>query len=465
MVETLSLWDSARSLFDNVRSALTPAPASSEALGAFSGTADETREMFDLIEARIAEARAAAAERGPDVKPTLEDYRQACVAFGETEQGQAMVNEGRWTPRAYANLGGQLGQGDTTRNHDLSGFAISEPQKRTMTDVLNLDSDGAINDFYTNIDFTGANLNNAYVDPATSFNEEIARAKNLDGLTFNDMRAGDRFTFGAGNYSNINMTGVNGGEITFANNSRVTGLDIQGTSATVTMGDYAMVSNITTSAGFSMVNLAMGEGAVLANSNLTNATISMASEFEQGGAFQNVQFGRNVAGLDFSGLELKNVSIDGVPIQRPSDLAQFGISYDEKTLASASPEMVRAYDLAQIRATMQEAVASIGSSGPAPAPAAQTAKVIAPLAAPDADNTLDSLARAQNIVAVNAANNPNDVLASIPASTAATAIAFGGDADFNTVTQTAAVTSQPRTVDPNDVATPLNMGRNSTASA
>jgi hypothetical protein len=75
------------------------------------------------------------------------------------------------------------------------------------------------------------------------------------------------------------------------------------------------------------------------------------------------------------------------------------------------------------------------------------------------------LARAQNIVAVNAANNPNDVLASIRASTAATAIAFGGDADFNTVTQTAAVTSQPRTVDPNDVATPLNMGRNSTASA
>lgn len=456
MVDTISLWDRARSLGGKFFGGDDASPES-DAPGAFGGVGEEVREMHDTIADRIAAARATAAAANEDF--SIEHYRKECVAFAETPEGERMVAEGKWTPASYANLSGQ----------DLHGIRLTNPQairpEHTLSPAIQADYDGfnrdgdgqinspAVNQFYDRVTFDKkTDLRASIVDPATSFNEEIAKAGNVDGLTINNLSANDpAFVFGACNYTNINMTNINGGEVIFGDNTRVNGLNIQGTSADVTMGNHAMVSNIRTSPGFSIVNLSMGEGSVLANSNLTNATISMASEFEQGGAFQNVQFGRNVAGLDFSGLELKNVSIDGVPIQRASDLAQFGVGYDPSNPpeVTASPEMVRAYDLAQIRATMQDAVASIGSTSPTPA--AQMAKVIAPLAASDTDNTLDSLARAQNIVNVNANNNPNDVLASIRASAAATAITFGGDANFNTVTQTAAVTSQPRTIDPNDV--------------
>lgn len=474
MVETISLWDRARSLGGKFFGGNDASPES-DGVGAFAGTAHETREMFDIIEARLQEARDVAQARGD--RPTLEDYRQACERFGETEQGKALATpdalhpNGRWTPSAYANLAGQVGQGSSARGHDLSGFAISEPQKRAMTDVMNLDSDGAINDFYTNIDFTGANLNNAYVDPATSFNEEIARAKNLDGLTFNNMSANDpAFVFGAGNYSNIHMTNINGGEIIFGDNSRVTGLDIQGTSATVTMGDYAKVSDVKPIGGFSMMNLSMGDGSLLSNANLTNATISQASEFGNGATFQNVTLGTNISGVDFSGVTFNNVTFNGSNLSDTSfagatlngvvfnnvdmntlDLSGAksldGVKVNNKPIASAN-------DLQMMQLAGGVTIPSWNpdlNNAPSPAPATQMVQFIAPLAERDGKNSIGNSVDAQTIVNVNAVNNPNDIIAAIRASTAATAITFGGDANFNTVTQTAAVTSQPRTIDPNDV--------------
>lgn len=484
-METISFWDRARALGDTVRNAFAPAPAEDAAPNAFYGTSAEAQDMFRLIEARIEEARGLAAERGD--RPSLEDYRQACVAFAQTPQGQAEISrlqeqypDFRWNERSYSNLSGQDRAGN---GHNLSGFALSEPQKRAMSDLMNLDSDGAIGDFYTNIDFTGANLKNAYVDPATSFNEEIAKANNLDGLTFNNMREGDHFEFGAGHFTNINMTNIRGGEITFGSGSHVDGLTIDGVSARVTIGDRARVSDVNPVNGFSMVLLSMGEGSLLSSADLTNATISQASEFGQGATLQTVTFGSNVSGVDFAGVTLNKAIFNGSNLSDTSFAGATlnGVAFndiDPATLDLSGVQRMNGVTVngRQVSSAMDLEMMQLAGgvtipnwspalNTPAPPAPAQTAKVIDPLAEANPNDTLASLARAQDIVNVNAANNPNDLLAAIRASSAASAITFGGEANFNTVTQTAAVTSQPRTVPIEEQATGANMQRSNSGNA
>ena len=217
-----------------------------------------------------------------------------------------------------------------------------------------------------------------------------------------------------------------------------------------------------------MMNLSMGEGAVLANSDLTKATISMASEFEQGGTFQNVKFGRNVDGLDFSGLELKNVTIDGKLIQRASDLDQFGVTYDKNNPpeVSASAEATQKAELAQIRETMQNAVGGIGgpSNGPAPTQTAQaSARVIESLAEVNPNNTLDGLARADGIKQANRDRNGGDPIAAAIAAMVAAGVSRGEEAT-STGTGTA-VAMLKRTVDPEEQASGANMQRSSSGNA
>lgn len=414
MVEISSFWDRARAVGGTVRSAFAPAPETTDALGGFYGASSETQEMFSLIEARIEEARAMALARGE--RPTLEDYRQACVAFGNTPEGQALATpdaehpHGRWNPRSYSNLSSQ---GQNGAGHNLSGFALSEPQKRVMSDLLDLDSDHTISDFYTNIDFTGANLNNAYVDPATSFNDEIAKAGNLDGLTFNNMSADDpAFIFGAGKYTNIKMTNIQGGEIIFGNNSHVDGLTIDGASARVSIGDRARVSDVNALNGFSMMLLSMGEGSLLSNADLTNATISQASEFGQGATLQSVTFGSNVSGVDFEAVTLNKVVFNGSNLSDTSfagatlngvafngidpatlDLSgvqrMSGVTVNGKPIASA-----RDLEIMQLAGGVTIPIWSPELITPAPV-TSQIAKVIDPLAETNPNDTLAGLGRIQ----------------------------------------------------------------------
>jgi uncharacterized protein YjbI with pentapeptide repeats len=439
MVEQKSIWGNVRALGETLRNGFAPAPLRTNRQDSLLGANPEVQKIFSLIEARIEEARGIANARGD--RPTLEDYRQACVAFGATEAGHALAADGRWNPRVYSNFGVAMSQGADAQRHDLSGFALSEPKKRPMTDMLDLDGDHAISDFYTNIDFTGANLKNAYVDPATSFNQEIAKAKNLEGLTFNNMREGDIFEFGEGAFNNIRMTGINGGKIIFGDGSRVNGLTIDGISAEITLGDEAHVNNITVNDNFRIVNLSMGKDATLSGSNLSNATISMASKFGKGATLQNVDLGPNVNGLDFSNLALNNVTIDGVPIKQGSDLAQFGISYNETTKingvaigspapkVAAMPGINNPGDLASIIATASNWQSQIDSRAPVSD------------ASPSA-NPPTPLAKANGL-----------------------GITGGETVDFNNITQTVAVASMERTVPLNEQATGANMNMDSLSQA
>jgi hypothetical protein len=291
----------------------------------------EAQALFALKSSLIEIARESAQGRGE--RPSLEDYRMACEQFSASDRGQKMAAAGQWKSAVYADLTGQ----------NLSGFGISDPTGRTAKrsnnlDFMDRDGDGAISDFYTNISFNEANLKNCFVQPATSFNEEIARARNLEHMTFSGMTQGEQFTFGKGaHYQAIHLEQVNGGTIRF--DGSVDGVTLNGTHANIAIGDHAKVSHIETAPGFSILHLEMGTGAVLADCNLRESTLSMTSSFAPGSAFQNVALSSNVNGLDLSGVSLNNVSIDGKAITHPSQLPE-GVTYDARTTAKASPEFI-----------------------------------------------------------------------------------------------------------------------------
>lgn len=365
----------------------------------------EAQALFDVIEDRLNEVRAVATAN--HTRPTLEQYREACEAFAQTDAGKAMVAAKQWGPKIYANLSEHdlTWSGTDSAGKPLSGFSISEPSKqqsskRVTSNLMDLDGDGAIGDFYTNVDFNGANLKDAFVDPATSYNDEISKAGNLKGLTFHRMEDGDTFRFRAGgNYEDVKITGVNGGKIKFNDHSHVEGLTIEGKAAQISIGDHSTINDLNVSDEFRILKLKMGRNSVLSNSDLKESTVSMSSHFEPGATFQNVALHGNLKGLDLSGVIINNVTIDGVPIQQPSDLKQFGIGYDETTKASVSPEMAKGFRKSQLLSQVAELGRTAfgfdtSSTTPAPAPM-QTAKVIDPLAEANPNDTLAGLARVQ----------------------------------------------------------------------
>ena len=425
----------------------------------------EAQALYDVIEDRLNEVRAAATAN--HTRPTLEQYREACEAFAQTDEGKAMVAAKQWGPKIYANLSEHdlTWNGTDSAGKPLSGFSISEPSKqqlskRATSNLMDLDGDGAIGDFYTNIDFNGANLKDAWVDPATSYNDEIAKAGNLKGLTFHGMEEGDTFRFRAGgNYKDVKITGVNGGKIKFNDHSHVDGLTIEGKAAQISIGDYSTVNDLNVSDEFRILKLKMGRNSVLSNSDLKDSTISMSSHFEAGATFQNVALHGNLSGLDLSGVILNNVTIDGVPIQRPSDLAQFGIGYDETTSAKVSPEMARNYELAQIRETMQGAIASIGSGSPAPA------QVTTQLAEASTTDSLAQSARAKEIADVSAAKFGDDPIAAARAMAAQLGIVGGASVNLSDVGLTTRVASLERTVPEHEQASGANMSRSASGNA
>ena len=383
------------------------------ALNANEASVDETT----AIKSRLLNDVRERAKANGQKYPTLEDYRQACVAFGETKDGKALGN--KWSAKSYSNLNGQ----------DLSGFKLSDPKvgmaknERDTTNLLDQDSDGTINDFYTNVSLFEANLNNSYIDPATSFNEEVAKAKQLNNMTFNGMVEGETFTFGAGEYTNARITGVDGGQIVFGKGSVVDGIEFEGKSAKVKVESGARIEHIKADRHFSIIKFDTEPGSMITNSDLTSVTVSMASKLE-GCEFKNVRFGPSLEGLEFKkGCSLKNVSVNGKAIEDPAELKKYGAEVDDSVTAQVSPDFRKQCAMEMIRKTERGlldagAVLSgaerfrtpidLGALNEAPAPAQ------APAAAPVAE-----------VAAPVAAQGPSDILAAISAAFANNGVSGG----------------------------------------
>ena len=359
------------------------------------------QEMFDVKKELLEVARSIAGDR----KPTLEDYRLASQAFAKDSlpddiiaqnpalaqavaqnpqlhaQIQSMAANGQWNPSIAADLSGQT----------ISGFKINEPDTGVMTQLLDLDGDGAVNDFYATMKFQNTIIEHSEFHPATSFNHQIADAAKLDNITFDGMSAKnkenepDSFTFGSGQYSNITMKNVTGGELVFSEGVRVNGLDITGIRASIGMGKNATVENMNVDKNTSILTFQMEPGATIKNSDLREATISMSSTLK-GVNLQGVKFSGNLANVDLSGAKLQNVTlenigkgqldglelngasianlkINGQAITNPQQLKAYGIMADNNTRIAASPEFVKQAEQEQKSAKLQEAMAQVKDMG------------------------------------------------------------------------------------------------------
>ncbi len=311
----------------------------------------------------VALAREAAAERAaqnnyapgsPESRPTLEDYIQTCNKL----VAERNLDPKTWNPKIFAVIRAQNGQ----RPMDLSGFFLSEPKNITqpnavqqqpdpnaphhsvMENEMDLDGDHAISDFYTNIDFTGANLKNCYVDPATSFNDEIAKAATLEGITFNNMEVGEEFKFysrgGTADtaYRDIHLTNINGGTITFESGTRVEGITIDGKGANIALKSGAYVEKISVNEDTRFLVLE-AEGATIANSDLSNATIAMNSKLK-GATLQGLTLNGNLCDVDLSDAKISNLKIDGKYITSAEELKSYGAITNDKTEVNAQSELV-----------------------------------------------------------------------------------------------------------------------------
>ena len=73
-----------------------------------------TQELFELKKRLLIQAAEKARTDGRVA--TLEDYRLACVHYGQSNDGMAMTERGEWGPKIYADLRGQ----------HLTGFLIAD---------------------------------------------------------------------------------------------------------------------------------------------------------------------------------------------------------------------------------------------------------------------------------------------------------------------------------------------------
>lgn len=313
----------------------------------------EDRQVFDVKEAALRNARTLAEEMGRE--PTLTDYYAAAQQLVHDRN----LSPELWTPQMIADLGG----------HKITGFRISEPTTTTgadgkpthvMQDLYDQDGNGhidakALSKFYDNIRLAGCELKDCYVEPATSFNNQISQAKSIDGVTFNNMQAGDTFTFGQGAYHNIKLTNIRDGEIIF-NGSKVDGLDMEGaTVAAITLGQHTSVEHMN-ARGAHIVKINAERGAEITRSNFDDATIDMGSNLEglkisrttfnrtnfhdvdlRGVRLANVEF-NGTSGLNLEGAMIgENVKVNGVAVQSAEQFKSF-----ENSLAALSSGQLRA---------------------------------------------------------------------------------------------------------------------------
>ncbi|MDX2095370.1 MAG: pentapeptide repeat-containing protein [Alphaproteobacteria bacterium] len=463
-------------------------------------------------------AQKTAQERGDGSRPTMTDYFIASQTVGALH-ADAMANQGiQWTAKVIADLSGQRIEGfqinkadmeppenlrmlatlratETARTQgrkatlpdmlmalqDIQQSGERIPSIESLKDTMDLDGNHAISNFFADIDhhakFEGTIFSNVSFHPAGTLMRDgesgvaLTEDASFEQVTFDGMGADDTVKLAKGTYTDIAFSNIKGGTIEIADGTQVDGMNIRGAQASLRIG-HASLSNLDATNAH-IISLTAAKGAQISQATFVGATIDMASALEgsvwknitfkdanlvdvgmKGATLQGVTFtNTNLKGLDLRGATLSNVMVDGKPIVSPSQLANLGVEVDEKTVASASRELLQNAQLAQIRATMQEAVASLN------APAIDlAAQVVAPLAAANPNDTLAGLARTQEMARVAEANNP-PTRATAATSKAPPAIVFGGSADFNSITQSVAITSQPRTVPVAEQASGANMSR------
>ena len=263
---------------------------------------DPVTVIFDLKKTALETAR----KNSPEGKqPTLEDYRTAFMANGDALQQMGITPHSKQANEMAADLSGM----------DISGFKISDPKRghHPVTEhMYDQDGDHKISDFYNSISFANAKLEHCIVDPATSFNTELAEAASMNDVTFKNLVDGDEFRLGNGgkssaNFNGIHITNSRGGSITL-DGATVNGMTITGNKvAELNLENGASINGLTATAGIVQLN---GEaGTSIRDSHFTNTTISMSGK-ASGMILTDVTFtNTNMNGMDLSGANLARVTL------------------------------------------------------------------------------------------------------------------------------------------------------------
>lgn len=319
---------------------------------------------------------------GAGERPTLEAYRQA---FMQNPDVMAMVADGQIKSENLNAIAADLS------GQNLNGFKLTEPkaqeefrQRQLATGRHDLyDQDGnheinvaATSAFYDRIRLNGASLDGAWVEPASSFNDQIAKAKDRNNMTFHGLNdPNDPFVFPPGTMKDTKLTGIDGGAVTFAQGANAERVTLEGREASVQIDANARVSELSTNPGFRIVNLKIEPKGELANSDLRQTLVSMSSELT-GAKLKDVQLGENVNGLDLSGAQIQDLSIGNRPIRSREQLAALGVTVDQNTQVTATAAFVQR---AQMEAAMEAARKVSPVLGDAlKTLAEQTEKVVAP---------------------------------------------------------------------------------------
>lgn len=308
----------------------------------------------------------------------------------------------------------------------------------SLKDSMDLDGDHAVSQFFADVDrhakFEGTIFSNVNFHPAGTLMRDgengvaLTEGASFNNVTFEGMGTNDTLSLAKGEYNNIHFTAIEGGHIDIADGTQVRGMDLRGAHASLHIG-RASVSNLDAT-GAHIISLTTAKGAEISQANFEGATIDMASEL-QGSTWKNVSFidanlahvdmrgatlngvsftKSNLSGLDLSGAKIANMQIDGKTITNPTELAEFGIMADERTVASAreTPQLTpqtteidqlsptpHLNDVAKIGGTLQNAIASIGSRIAVPDPAAAASPQTA--VREIAENTPSSITGGENI--------------------------------------------------------------------
>ena len=246
-------------------------------------------------------------ETGQNNLPTLEDYRQAFMANGDALQQMGIDPNSKQANEIAADLSGM----------SISGFELSDPKQSgghhpVTEQMYDQDGDHAVSDFYNSISFANAKLEHCIVDPATSFNTELAEAASMNDVTFKNLVDGDEFRLGNGgkssaNFNGIHITNSRGGSITL-DGATVNGMTITGNKvAELNLENGASINGLTATAGIVQLN---GEaGTSIRDSHFTNTTISMSGK-ASGMILTDVTFtNTNMNGIDLSGANLARVTL------------------------------------------------------------------------------------------------------------------------------------------------------------
>ena len=436
-------------LFDYKREALQLAKTAAEADGRRATMTDYFIAAVKLGESKSAEMSARGIQWGPQVIADLSgqtlDGFQINKADMEPPRNVQMLASIRARQAAQAQ-GRQPTLGDTLaalQQIQQSGEQV--PSIDTMKDMMDLDGDHIISSFFAGIDhhakFEKTIFANVSFHPAGTLMREgengvaLTEGASFTNVTFDGMQASDQVTLAKGDYHDIHFKNIKGGHIAIADGTQVDGLDIRGAHASLHIGRASLTHLDATDAH--IIHLDAAPGAHIAQAEFRGATIDMASNL-QGSTWKQVNFtdanlahvdmngaslsgvsftNTNLKGLDVSAAQIQDMVVDGKPMTSPLQLAELGMTVDPHTKVNANPELVRNYELSQIRATMQGAVASIGS-GAAPAEASASMAPAAPevSAKPEpltVDDIRQALQAAQSTIGNKLNDNENRTLAAI----------------------------------------------------